>query len=468
MAQSTHLVWLRNDLRLADNPALYHASRADHVVALYVHETDGKVRAPGAAARWWLHHSLTALNQALAEHGISLQVETGHAAEIVPSVAKTLGAETVLWNHRYAPAECAIDEDVAQALERDGRRIETFAANLLIEPGELQTGAGRPYAVFTPFWNALKRLDLTTPLRRPDHRKAISAPEIDGDYRAPAWSGKFEKHWRIGEAAARATLGAFLDEKLDDYAEGRDVPAQSATSLMSPHLRFGEISARQIWHAGRALADRDPDKAGAVDAFLREVAWRDFNYHQLYHRKDIARHAMHEKYDAMAWRTSKPDLSAWQRGLTGLPMVDAGMRELWATGFMQNRVRMLTASLLTKNLLIDWRQGEQWFWDCLVDGDVANNPGNWQWVAGSGLDASPFFRIFNPVTQGDKFDADGAYVRQWVPELAKLPDAFIQKPFAAPADILNQAGVTLGKTYPLPIVDLKLSRERALEAARAL
>jgi deoxyribodipyrimidine photo-lyase len=309
---------------------------------------------------------------------------------------------------------------------------------VLVEPDAIATRSGGPYAVYTPFWNALRGLDITAPLPRPrKHGEPLTPQAADGAYRTPAWAHKLEPHWKIGEQAARQRLHDFL-ETIADYPEGRDYPAREATSKLSPHLAHGEISARQVWHAATAWAHSHPSTAGAVQKFLMELAWRDFNIHQLFHRADIVNVPMQAKFADLAWRRSERDFAAWQRGETGIAIVDAGMREMWETGFMQNRVRMLTASLLSKNLLLDWRLGERWFWECLVDADAANNPGNWQWVAGCGNDAAPYFRIFNPDTQAAKFDPDGDYRRRWAP-----------KPRT-------------------PIVDLKTSRERALAAFKAL
>ena len=466
----TALVWLRNDLRVADNPALTAALQTGlPVTALFAHETDATLRPRGAASRWWLHHSLNAVANDLARLGVPLEIVEGEAEASVLVAVKEHKASAVFWNRRYAPAQCAIYTAIKSRLKADGVHAESFAANVLVEPWDIATGAGKPYSVYTPFWNALKDRPIPTPLPAPKAGKPVTAGErVDTGYETPHWSAKLEPHWQIGEAAARDKLAAFLADDILDYPEGRDFPAREATSKLSPHLAFGEISPRQVWHAASMHAHRSPRSAEAVQKFLKELVWRDFNYHQLYHREDIARVPMQPRFVGLQWRQADAALRDWQSGQTGIPIVDAGMREMWATGFMQNRVRMLTASLLAKNLLVDWRKGEAWFWDCLVDADPANNPGNWQWVAGSGLDASPFFRIFNPVTQGEKFDADGAYVRHWVPELAGLPDEFIQNPAAAPADALKKAGVELGKTYPKPIVDLKLSRERALEAFKAL
>lgn len=466
---STSLVWLRNDLRISDNPALTAAAKNnDRIIALYVHEHTDGIRAPGGAARWWLHHSLVALGHDLASIGIELIIRSGESQSVLVETAADIGAQAVYWNRRYAPGECAVDAAIKTALRASGMTVASFGANVLVEPWDIETGQGRPYSVFTPYWKTMRSMDIAQPLPR---LRGIAAPinaDVDGDYVEPHWAGKMAKHWTVGEAAAQTALADFLDERLDSYPTGRDFPGRNVTSRLSPHLRFGEISPRQIWHASQMALHAEPERQAAIDKFLSELAWRDFSYHQLFHRADIANEPMQPKYARMHWRESRADLVSWQRGQTGLPIVDAGMRELWETGYMQNRVRMLVASVLAKNLLIDWREGERWFWDCLVDSDIASNPASWQWVAGSGLDAAPYFRIFNPVTQGEKFDGAGDYVRQWVPELACLPDKWLHRPAAAPKAILDAAGVQMGKTYPNPIVDLLSSRERALEAAADL
>jgi deoxyribodipyrimidine photo-lyase len=470
MSDKTTLVWFRNDLRIRDNPALRAAIDAGkRVVALYVHETDDALRQPGGAARWWLHKSLNALEADLARLDIGLSVVTGGAERTVLAAAREHEATSVYWNRRYAPAERDIDAAIKSALGEAGCPAHSFGANLLAEPWEVKTLQDKPFSVYTPFWKALQKRGMPEPLAAPRAKGEGRKPvQVDTDYKPPAWSKKLERYWTVGEDGARTRLARFLDSRLAGYPEGRDRPAEVATSHLSPHLRFGEISPHQIWHAARHHADSGGQGSEAVGKFLSELAWRDFNYHQLYHRTDIANDPMQAKYAGMEWRRAPHEFDRWCEGQTGFPIVDAGMRELWETGVMHNRVRMLVASLLTKNLLIDWREGERWFWDTLVDADGANNPGNWQWVAGSGLDASPYFRIFNPVTQGERFDKAGDYVRKWVPEIADLPDEWIQKPGEAPKESLAKAGVTLGKTYPKPIVDLKASRQRALDAAASL
>lgn len=463
---NTALVWLRNDLRIADNPALLAACQsADRVVAIYVHETGPDIRPTTGAARWWLHESLKAIGASLASLGIALEIHEGDAAAALGRAVKDHSATGVHWNRRYAQGERATDTRIKTELRESGIEAHSYSGNLLAEPWTIKTGQERPYSVFTPFWKSLRNMAIERPLAAPTARRPLSPDTgVDKGYETPAWAEKLGQYWEIGEAAAQRVLSDFLDQKIEHYAGERDFPAKDATSGLSPHLRFGEISARQIWHAARMRSEIEPHLAENIEKFLSELAWRDFSYHQLYHRDDIARISMQENYADMPWREARPDLVRWQRGRTGFPIVDAGMRQLWETGYMHNRVRMLVASLLTKNLLIDWRQGEAWFWDCLVDADSANNPASWQWVAGSGLDAAPYFRIFNPVIQGERFDPSGDYVRRWVPELAALPDRFIHCPFAAPMPVLRAAGVVLGKTYPEPITDLKQSRQRALEA----
>ncbi|KKB80896.1 deoxyribodipyrimidine photolyase [Devosia soli] len=470
MDRPTCLVWLRNDLRLADNPALTAACASDmRVVALYIHEADDGVRGPGSAARWWLHHSLVSLAADLGKIGIPLFVEAGKAALVLERATNDHGIQAVHWNRRYAPAEREVDHTIKEHLRSRGIAVASHVGNVLAEPWTIQTGQGKPYSVYSPFWRTLKDRAIDEPQQAPKkHGEPLKPKGIDDTYKAPKWSTKFDGLWTIGEAGARKALHDFLDERLDIYPEGRDFPGRDATSRLSPHLRFGEITARQIWHSVHALIEAEPERAEAGYKFLSELAWRDFSYHQLYHRQDIASVPMQEKYAGMRWRDDAKAEKAWQAGQTGIPIVDAGMRELWATGYMQNRVRMLVASLLTKNLLIDWKNGERWFWDCLVDCDIANNPASWQWVAGSGLDAAPYFRIFNPVTQGERFDAGGDYVRRWVPELAKLDDRWLHDPASAPKDVLEKAGIKIGETYPAPIVDLKSSRERALDRQKEL
>lgn len=434
------LVWFRDDLRVADHPALHAAvERGGPVIAVYVlDETGDGVRAPGAAARWWLHHALEALARRLHGLGVPLVLRRGPATEQIPTLVAETGAAAVVWNRRYGPAR-AIDAHLKASLRDAGVDARSFAGDVLAEPQDVRTASGTPYRVFTPFWNTLRGYPVASPLPEPD---AVGAPveappsEVLDDWlllpRDPDWAGGIRAAWTPGEDAARARLEEFADE-LDGYA-GRDLPAVDATSRLSPRLRWGEVSPRQVWHRIRAAGGPQ------ADAFLRQLGWRDFFRHTLFHEPRLATRNLRAEFDRFPWAGPDPaELRAWQRGRTGVPLVDAGMRELWQTGIMHNRVRMSAASFLIKNLLVDWRVGEQWFWDTLVDADEASNPGNWQWVAGSGQDAAPYFRIFNPERQAARFDPDGAYLRRWVPELGS--DA-----------------------YPHPIVDLAETRQRALAA----
>ncbi len=466
--QRPTIVWFRDDLRLADNPALSAACRRGApVVLLYVHDEESpEVRPLGGAGRWWLHHSLEDLATRLGAAGQTLILRSGPAHKVVPDVARASGAAALYWNRRYGAA-AALDDRVAAGLSGTGMVIGAFEGNLLFPPEAIRTAGGDAFRVFTPFWRALHaagdpRRPLPVPARIPAG-VPVKNDDLAGLDLVPAgqdWTGGIRDAWRPGEPAAAAALDAFV-ARIGSYAADRDRPAAGATSRLSPYLRFGEISPRQIWHAVAPM----PNAA----KFLSELGWREFAWHLLNERPDLSVSNLKPAFDDFPWaETYADDIWAWRRGKTGYPMVDAGMRELWATGWMHNRARMIAASFLVKHLLADWRIGEEWFWDTLVDAEPASNPVNWQWVAGCGTDAQPFFRIFNPVLQGEKFDPGGAYVRRWVPELARLPDRFLHKPWAAPENVLAEAGVRLGASYPLPLVDHAEARQRALEAFASL
>ncbi len=464
------LVWLRDDLRLADNPALTAACRRGApVVLLYVHDEESpEMRPLGGAARWWLHHSLASFGARLAA-GQSLVLRSGRADRVVPEVARSVGAAAIYWNRRYGMA-AALGERVAAAMAKTGTVIGAFDGTLLFPPSTIRTAEGSAFQVFTPFWRTLQQTGgPRRPLPAPAHMPVgipVASTSLDSFGLLPAehdWSAGIRERWQPGEPQAIRALADFVT-RIARYAGERDRPAADATSRLSPHLRFGEISPHQVWHA---VATTPPSEAR--DTYLKELGWREFSWHLLDDRPDLAASNIKPAFDRFPWaETYADDIWDWRRGRTGYPVVDAGMRQLWTTGWMHNRVRMIAASFLVKHLLADWRIGEEWFWDTLVDADVASNPVNWQWVAGSGADAQPFFRIFNPTLQGEKFDPDGAYVRRWVPELARLPDRFIHKPWAAPDDVLDAAGVRLGANYPLPIVDHAEARQRALEAFATL
>ena len=449
------LVWLRNDLRLADNPALQAAVKLDgKITALYVHETNPHLRAPGGAVLWWLEQSLSSLEKSLNERNVELLVARGEALDIIEKLIEENSFDTVFWNRRYAPQERYVDAIVKSTLKDKGLTVESFAGNLLAEPWEIKTGSGGPYQVFTPYAKTLRQQGVNRPLSSSDwkaEQSTIKQKPAREAYKQPFWTKKMNGLWEIGEAAAIDQLYHFFDETIRNYAGDRDRPDVEGTSKLSPHLRFGEISPRQAWYATLSLMDEHPNTRTGGEKFLSELIWRDFHYHQLYYRPDIAENDMHDTLADIQWQRNPQAFEAWKKGNTGAPMIDAGMRQLWATGWMHNRVRMLVASVLSKNMQIDWRDGEKWFWDTLVDADIASNPGSWQWVAGCGMDAAPYFRVFNPVLQGDKFDTGGGYVREWVPEIAALPDRWIHKPYAAPEDVLRKAGIVLGQTYPLPV-----------------
>jgi deoxyribodipyrimidine photo-lyase len=469
------LVLFRNDLRLADNPALAHAIASGRpVIALYVFDDghDGQRRL-GGAARWWLSRSLAALARSLEKLGNRLVLRSGAAREVIPAVAGETGAALVTWNRRYEAAGIAIDSAIKTDLKSKGIAAESFSGALLREPWSIRSQAGQPMKVFTPFWRAHQALgEPPAPLPAPSHIPAFAgeiASESLGDWhlepRQPNWAAGFEAAWHPGETGASDRLGEFLDHDLPRYAVERDRPDRPSTSRLSPHLRFGEISPAQIWQAARMAAEA---RGGAgLGKFQSEIGWREFAYHLLYHWPKLASENIQPRFDDFPWTDDAERWQAWTKGLTGYPIVDAGMRQLWRTGWMHNRVRMVAASFLVKHLLVDWRQGEAWFWDTLVDADPANNPVSWQWVAGSGADAAPFFRIFNPMLQGERFDPDGDYVRHWVPELAALPVPAIHAPWRAKPATLAAAGVRLGETYPRPIVDHEVARVRALAAFAA-
>ena len=474
------LLWFRRDLRLDDNPALAAAvERGGPVIPLFVLDDDdaGDWR-PGGASRWWLHHALEDLAEALSKAGSPLILRRGKAADVIDAVLQETGADAVYWNRRYEPWATERDGRIKTALKKRDIEVQSFNGSLLYEPWEIVSKQGTPLKVFSPFWRAVQaKGDPAAPLAAPKTLRApTTATGSEGldDWSLlptrPDWAGGLRATWTPGEAGAAERLERFLDEAVPDYKAKRDIPGTAATSALSPHLHFGEISPRRIWHAARLASEarsNEPMDRGTA-SFLSEICWREFSYNLLFHNPDLPEVSLKREFEDFPWRDDPDGLTAWQRGRTGYPIVDAGMRELWHTGWMHNRVRMIAASFLIKDLLIHWREGEAWFWDTLVDADLANNAASWQWVAGCGADAAPYFRIFNPVLQGEKFDGDGAYVRRWVPELAKLPDAVIHKPWEAKPMELSEAGVTLGKTYPRPIVDHAGARKRALEALETI
>jgi deoxyribodipyrimidine photo-lyase len=444
--------------------------------------------APGGASRWWLHQSLRALEEDLRQAGSQLVIRRGPSLETLRSLAKEIGAGAVFWNRRYEPAITVRDAKVKEGLRGDGVEVESFNGALLHEPWTIQNQSGKPFQVFTPFWrHCLSKPPpgepLPVPRKLPPPDKwpkslPLAALELEPKIN---WAGGLRSAWQPGVAGAQPQLKRFLNDALLNYDEDRNRPDLLGTSRLSPHLHFGEITPRQIWHAVRRHAERSAVAADVSrrnlsslaqtdvrgyeqSQFLTEIGWREFAYHLLYHFPHTPEQPLRANFARFPWREHPTWLRAWQRGLTGYPIVDAGMRELWATGWMHNRVRMIVASFLVKDLLLSWQEGARWFWDTLVDADLASNTLGWQWTAGCGADAAPYFRIFNPVSQGEKFDPRGAYVRQWCPELAKLPDEWLHRPWEASEQVRTSAGLDLGRAYPDPIVSHAIAREVALEA----
>jgi deoxyribodipyrimidine photo-lyase len=467
------IVWFRRDLRLTDNPALQAAlAVGGPLLAVYIHAPwEDEPWPQGAASRWWLHHSLGALHEALCARGNRLVLRAGSAAQVLPELVRTGGAGQVHASLRVEPAARRQQQAVGQALAAMGARLVLHDAGLLASPRRLLGTGERPYRVFTPFWRRL-RAELVdgdgvlAPERlAPAPRTVASLPLAELDLLPRhAWTDRLGSVWQPGEAGAHTRLRQAVEQVLPTYAHQRDRPDLASTTRLSAHLHFGEIGPRQVVAAVRAAAAAQPALDTAAEAVLRELGWREFSQHLLWHYPQLPDRALDARFEHFPWRDDPLALRAWQRGQTGIPLVDAGLRELWQTGFMHNRVRMVVASFLTKHLRLPWQDGARWFWDTLVDADLACNSQNWQWVAGCGADAAPYFRIFNPVLQGEKFDPDGAYVRRWLPQLARLPARYIHAPWRAPQTPLAEAGVRLGVSYPPPIVDLAAGRAAALAA----
>jgi len=494
----TTIVWLRQDLRLADHPALSRAhdrsrdGEGDVIVVYIWAPQEESPWEPGGASKVWLHQSLAKLSAQLEAIDSRLFIfdcsKGGSSLGVLQGIAAALDADTVYWTRRYEPAVIERDKKIKSALREQSLTVETFNGALLIEPWQISTKEGKPYQVFTPYWRACQmQLQmqfqashnslLKAPRSLPQNgawQKTLTAAAGKKKYLIPvalddlgllpeiAWDKGIKESWQPGEKGALKQLDKFIQTSLRHYEKGRDQPALDGVSRMSPHLHFGEISPRTIWH-------KVSQQHGAHAAsYLRELGWREFSHHLLYHFPETTDTPLRRQFNHFPWVTNKNGYQAWTRGLTGYPIVDAGMRELWQTGIMHNRVRMIVASFLVKDLLIPWQEGAAWFWDTLVDADLAQNTLGWQWTAGCGADAAPYFRIFNPILQGEKFDPDGEYVRRWVPELAALKSKWIHKPWLAPPLELAVAGLTLGENYPRPIVDHGFARDRALTAFKQL
>ncbi|MFO1436552.1 MAG: deoxyribodipyrimidine photo-lyase [Gammaproteobacteria bacterium] len=469
------IVWFRRDLRLADNPALTNGcARGPAVYPVFIWAPDEEgAWAPGAASRYWLHQSLQCLDGALRALGSCLIVRRGPTLPTLLALVKETGAGVVLWNRCYEPSLIKRDIEIKRALTAAGVEAASSAASLLFEPNAVKTQAGGAFKVFTPYWRHCKKLsEPGAPLGAPT---SISTPSseveslpIDALKLEPRidWAGGVRARWKFGEAAAQSALDTFIDSAAQGYSDARDQPHKEGVSRLSPYLHFGELSPKQVWsamcqhemHAGRITI------SSATEAFLRQLVWREFAHYLLYHFPHTIDAPLRPEFERFPWRSDERSLSAWQRGETGYPIVDAGMRELWTTGWMHNRVRMVVASFLVKHLLLDWRHGARWFWDTLVDADLANNTLGWQWTAGCGADAAPYFRIFNPVSQGARFDPDGVYVKKWLPALAHMPAKYVHSPWRASGEVLARAQIQLDVDYPLPIVDHDFARKRALAA----
>ncbi|MBT1449667.1 DNA photolyase family protein [Glaciecola sp. XM2] len=468
MTQS--IIWFRQDLRMNDNPALVAACEQGDVIPVYIDDdTVSDIGQPGGASKWWLHHALEDLSESLDN---KLIVRRGNPKDVLEEVAAEYDATHIFWNRMYEPWARERDASIKAYFKEQNITVKSFNGSLLWEPMQVLKKDETPYKVFTPYYRngCLNQPEPRFPLARANVTLHKSLPDnAKNDIAALAllptipWDESISKQWTVSEKAAGSKLHWFIDNAVNKYADDRNLPSVRGTSQLSPYLHFGQISPNQAWYAIHDAFQGNVSGRG-VDTYLSELGWREFSYYLLYHFDDFQTQNFNRKFDKFEWRKSPSDLKAWQKGKTGIPIVDAGMRELWQTGYMHNRVRMIVGSFLVKNLLIDWRDGERWFWDCLVDADSASNSAGWQWVAGTGADASPYFRVFNPVLQGEKFDKEGEYVKKYCPELSKMPKKYIHQPWAAPSDVLSQANITLGKEYPEPLVDLKASRLRALDA----
>lgn len=473
MTDKIALLWFRQDLRLTDNPALLKALQQGYkILPVFILDDETSSEwARGGASRWWLHESLKALNAALDN---SIVFRKGDARKIIPALLRQTNAQAVFWNRLYEPWRIARDKEIKADLKAKGITADTFNASLLWEPWEIAKDDGTPYKVFTPYYRkgCLGRGEPLEPQPAPSHIHHASYKDtgsLDDLRLMPTiqWYDNMQKTWEPGETGAKKRLATFLENGIHGYKEDRNRPDMEKVSRLSPHLHFGEISPRTVWHAARGrIVNGAPEKD--IDHFCSELGWREFSHSLLYYNPELPTEPLQKKFSAFPWNDDPVMLKAWQKGQTGIPIIDAGMRQLWTTGWMHNRVRMIVGSFLVKNMLLHWSHGEAWFWDTLVDADLANNAASWQWIAGCGADAAPYFRIFNPVGQGEKFDPDGAYVRAYVPELARMPNDYIHQPWEAPLMILQSAGVTLGKNYPHPILELKTTRERALVAFQSL
>jgi deoxyribodipyrimidine photo-lyase len=465
------IVWFRQDLRVQDNDALNAAITSNlPIIPLYIKEEDSEQKwKMGAASSWWLHYSLINLTQELKKIGLKLIIRKGVCKNILKNILEETSAGTLFWNRCYEPASIKRDSEIKLEISEEGVKVKSFNANLLFEPWDIQNKQNKPFQVFTPFWKSCLQNQIKAPAYLKEkiynsYVHKLHTETIDDLKLLPiiTWDAGFKTYWKPGSTHAEIILNDFLKEDVLHYKEKRDRPDIKGVSFLSPYLHFGEISPRMIWQQVTNRFQSDPQ----VEPYLRQLGWREFAHHLLYHFPETENMPLRKDFLNFPWKNDTNQLKAWQTGMTGYPLVDAGMRQLWQTGWMHNRVRMVVGSFLVKDLLIDWQLGASWFFDTLVDADLANNTLGWQWVAGCGADAAPYFRIFNPTTQAEKFDPDGTYIRKWVPELSSLPTNWIHKPFSAPENVLRSAGVDLGTTYPRPIVDHAKARDLALEALK--
>ena len=463
------ILWFRKDLRLDDNPALVAAAKHKYIIPIFIFDNSlDEYKNIGEASRWWLESSLVQLNNDLKN---SLRILKGNSLDVISNICSEKKVSHVYWNRNYEPDRIQADTIIKENLRKNKINVVSFNASLLWEPWTIKNKVGNFYKVFTPFYKrgCLESEKPRSPIKIPEHLNFFELKTKNSMYKfklydsKKKWLNKLKNSWNTSESAARKLFEKFLKLGANDYHEGRNFPSKKSVSRLSAYLHWGQISPFRIWSDANSGM-----KGNHKDTFLSEIAWREFSYHLLYHFPDINNLNLKRQFDDLQWENNEKLLLKWKMGLTGYPIVDAGMRELWQTGYMHNRLRMITASFLVKNLLMHWKHGERWFWDCLVDADLANNSASWQWVAGTGSDAAPFFRIFNPITQGQKFDKDAKYIKKYVPELSLLPNNIIFTPWLADQSTLKNANIKLGNDYPLPIVDYTFSRERALKAFKRI
>jgi len=473
MQEKHAIIWLRNDLRLEDHEAFQAAIEKGYrilPVFIWSPEEDAEA-AMGAASHVWLHHALKDLQERLAEMGLPLIIRKGRIEAVLDALLKETQAEAIYWSRRYEPCILERDLPLKRKFKQAGLDVVSFPGSLLVEPNRLMNLSGKPYKVFTAFWRACLKLRFDRPVQV-DWERALPPKQVPGGLALEqlkllpeiAWHQGIEEDWDISGRAGLQRMEAFAAGRMSDYETGRNLPGEDGTSRLSPYLHFGMLSPRQVYDCAMKTCEEGQGR----DVFVAEIGWREFAYYLLYHFPDTVREPLRSEFAAFPWREDPSGLAAWQRGLTGYPFVDAGMRQLWHSGWMHNRVRMVVASFLVKDLMQHWRKGAKWFENTLVDADLAANTLGWQWTSGCGADAAPYFRVFNPVSQGKKFDPGGGYIRRWVPELASLPDRYLHEPWTAPASVLESAGLDLGKDYPMPIVDHAQCRKEALAAYKAL